>query len=1060
MSITEPKFSAAMGAPCQMRNQGQFPVWCVTGLDHTQILFSNVSGTPRQWTITGGTVYQQRFWASSTATIHLTCSLPTVHDIPPDFPLYKQKLTPELSVPVDTENPGVNTYLQQKAEDQDQNSPSPQQAEQEELEAAAQEVTLKFQPESEISIWAGYLPVMRPITVEDIENSKLIRIFVGLVDTVSTVGTAKGVTATIQCRDRIRYLQDTQVSFDPSYSDSSSRVIEQAFGLGKDSILRSTLIIKTAQLGIGYVSNEQEVCNVNGRIIKRGYVQDLGMYLSQSESYTPTGDFEPLPVGQGLLVGISGNTGKSTGPHLHIQYGPGDPNFRKEPQRKHLARLFSNGANVTSLRVSSGFGWRRGGMHYGIDYPVPIGQKLTTNVPFRNISLNYQQGKAGHYVTIYYVDGVVLQIFHLDNSTVRYKNQIYNGVNSNPAKPAEQPPSTPPPRPETSDRTAVTSGLHPNLRAVLDMIAWIEGTSTVASSDNGYNVMIGSRLFRSYAQHPGRSAYLRQVDSDASGRYQFLSSTWRRLAARHGYNDFGPINQDKGAIQLIRGRGAYEDVLAGNWPKVLDKISCEWASIPRSNGRGCHPGQVRATPQKLYDFLDAHLRGENKTGTAVLQSEGVVGTGDVLEDLNGKLVPIDFFYRCKNDFSSGVIPVRARTNNPKELLDIKPTIFFNIITGRVPFSVDVISKDFTIEEQIPVEFIRFLAAQEPYPTELFQNHLDGNLYYTPRVNDISGLADSKRFYRTYYYRVIPGNVSTDVPNPSFKSVSFDLPLSEKEDLVCETISNFDYKSIFAEVDYNQMLINFKEEQSTLGMKTNFFVANQSPNGTTAGKVLLMHMAARPAFLRGVEIGGRNLYIEDPTIKNIGEAAAVAASAARLYAKELRAASCTVLGDPSLTAGELIQIINSPLYAKPLSTYIDEREAIKEYEAMTRAHYMSVLDVTRKGINDQNDQSAPLVGTYSSEDAPEGSERPDADHKLIGRTADFENKADEIYCSVTNQDSATVVEKEGQEWGDNQWRKSGFKKEPQSIWRIEGVRHTLNSGGQQGWTTELALLSPY
>jgi len=517
-------------------------------------------------------------------------------------------------------------------------------------------------------------------------------------------------------------------------------------------------------------------------------------------------------------------------------------------------------------------------------------------------------------------------------------------------------------------------------------------------------------------------------------------------------------------------RHAYSAILVGtaneNYRDSKGRLAWD---IPDSNDTTVRNAASRFQRGPHYNRAIQFLRDSGINPSVLPQGGGGflfdlfgqrTGIKEILQDLNNTLVPVDFFYRCKNDYSKGVIPVQGRTSNPKELWDIEPTIYFNVITGRLPFSVDVISKDFTIEKQIPVEFIRFLAAQEPYPTELFQNHLDGNLYYSPRVNDVSGLADSKRFYRTYYYRTIPGEVSVESIKPTFEAQNIEGELTERSGLDCQLIPNFDYEAIFAEVDYNQMLINFKEEQSTHGMKTNFFIANQSPNGTTAGNAIIMHMAARPAFLRGVELGGRNIYIEDPTIKSIGEAAAVAASAARLYAKELRQASCTVLGDPSLTAGELVQIINSPLYPQSLQRYIDEREAVKEYEAMTRAHYMSVVDVTRKGINDQNEESAPIKGNYSAEDPGTDLERPDQTYQFKGRQAEFKDSAEDVYCSVTNPETATVVEG-NQGWeGDNYWRKSGFKKEPQSMWRIEGVRHTLNSGGQQGWLTELVLLAPY
>lgn len=425
MSIPEPRFSPAMGAPCQMRDQGQFPVWCITALDHTQILFSNIGTEPRVWVITGGTVYQQRFWASSTATIHLSCSLPTVHDVPPPFPLYYQGVTPP--------EPDVI-----KEEPQSRNTPTPFQASGilnalnvNQVPAQTQErKLLQFQAESEISIWAGYIPVMRPITVDDIESNRLTRIFVGIVDTISTVGTSKGVTASIQCRDRMRYLQDTEVSFDPSYSDKNVSTLAKAFSKDGENILRSSLIVKAAQLGIGYVDvgADAEPCNINGRIIKPGYVQDLGTYLTNESGEVTSGDSSDLvdtgtTGAPGAFVGLVGNTGASKGPHVHIQY---HKTLHKQkgappPLSSHMARFAVNGRVLTSWPKTSGYGPRWGRMHYGIDFGCPSGARITVTVPVKGISYvpGYNLG-AGNLSTIRFPDGVVMQIFHLRDDSKKY----------------------------------------------------------------------------------------------------------------------------------------------------------------------------------------------------------------------------------------------------------------------------------------------------------------------------------------------------------------------------------------------------------------------------------------------------------------------------------------------------------------------------------------------------------------------------------------------------------------------------------------------------------------
>ncbi len=68
--------------------------------------------------------------------------------------------------------------------------------------------------------------------------------------------------------------------------------------------------------------------------------------------------------------------------------------------------------------------------------------------------------------------------------------------------------------------------------------------------------------------------------SDAAGRYQFLSTTWRGVKGKVGARDFSPVNQDKAAVQLVRNRGAAADVEAGRIQRAIEKCSWEWASFP------------------------------------------------------------------------------------------------------------------------------------------------------------------------------------------------------------------------------------------------------------------------------------------------------------------------------------------------------------------------------------------------------------------------------------------------------------------------------------------------
>lgn len=122
----------------------------------------------------------------------------------------------------------------------------------------------------------------------------------------------------------------------------------------------------------------------------------------------------------------------------------------------------------------------------------------------------------------------------------------------------------------------------PNVLKFLNLIARAEGTEKY-----GYNTAFGGDYFGDLSQHPNIKKNFKQTDgkvnsSGASGRYQFLNSTWNGLSKKYGFEDFGAVNQDLGAIALITEKGALKDVQSGNYKKAIDKLGNIWASFPSS----------------------------------------------------------------------------------------------------------------------------------------------------------------------------------------------------------------------------------------------------------------------------------------------------------------------------------------------------------------------------------------------------------------------------------------------------------------------------------------------
>ncbi len=121
-----------------------------------------------------------------------------------------------------------------------------------------------------------------------------------------------------------------------------------------------------------------------------------------------------------------------------------------------------------------------------------------------------------------------------------------------------------------------------NVKAFLATIRNGEGTS----GPDGYRKLFGGKLFDGFVDHP-RSPQTyklkgKPLTSTAAGAYQFLSRTWDGLVKKYRFPDFSPQSQDEGAIGLIIGRGALDDVVAGRFVSAVRKCNKEWASLPES----------------------------------------------------------------------------------------------------------------------------------------------------------------------------------------------------------------------------------------------------------------------------------------------------------------------------------------------------------------------------------------------------------------------------------------------------------------------------------------------
>lgn len=157
----------------------------------------------------------------------------------------------------------------------------------------------------------------------------------------------------------------------------------------------------------------------------------------------------------------------------------------------------------------------------------------------------------------------------------------------------------------------------PNVLAFLDMLAWSEGTSTSRHTrDDGYDVIVTGidgrpEVFDDYAVHPfagGRKSKAitsRGLTSNASGRYQFMLKDYVHYRNLLKLPDFGPLSQDRWALQLIKERRAIDDIKAGRFTEAVAKCRNIWASLP-----GAGYGQPE---HKLGALLDRYITAGGAT---------------------------------------------------------------------------------------------------------------------------------------------------------------------------------------------------------------------------------------------------------------------------------------------------------------------------------------------------------------------------------------------------------------------------------------------------------------
>ena len=126
-----------------------------------------------------------------------------------------------------------------------------------------------------------------------------------------------------------------------------------------------------------------------------------------------------LVPGGATRIGISGNTGRSTGPHVDIRLGSG-----QQPSQELIDQVLVDGAPLSDFQVTSGYGPRvnpvtgRQQFHTGIDFAVPTGRELLFTGPTAGpTTLREQPGGGGIISETPLPNGDTLMILHLSPET-------------------------------------------------------------------------------------------------------------------------------------------------------------------------------------------------------------------------------------------------------------------------------------------------------------------------------------------------------------------------------------------------------------------------------------------------------------------------------------------------------------------------------------------------------------------------------------------------------------------------------------------------------------------
>jgi TP901 family phage tail tape measure protein len=172
--------------------------------------------------------------------------------------------------------------------------------------------------------------------------------------------------------------------------------------------------------------------------------------------------------------------------------------------------------------------------------------------------------------------------------------------------------------------SGIYEGMNPNVAAYLEAVRLGEGTG----GDKGFTTMFTGAQFSDMSKHPEQLQSANGLTSDAAGAWQFLSTTWKPKADQLGLKDFSPKSQAKAAEQLLKDRGIYDKIVAGDIAGANEEGSREWASIAAPSTGQSRYGQGGVThDQFMKEFTEAKTRLSGQATGGGIGSVASFGAG-------------------------------------------------------------------------------------------------------------------------------------------------------------------------------------------------------------------------------------------------------------------------------------------------------------------------------------------------------------------------------------------------------------------------------------------------